>query len=949
MRGVRLAGAMAPPKGGSADRLLRWWPRLLRPAIADQLIQAARLQLRVNTRRSALLAEAATAIAESLQDPERLGRSLRARANALSVSGDNRAAARLHDRALALLDAHGNRAEVARTLNASIQPLILLGNYDGALAAAARARELFEAEGDVLRLARLEINVGNIYHRQDRPHDALACYDRAYAQLVPLGDVDGIISALHNKAVALILLNDFRQALATYERARVLAVEHEQPQAVNQADYNIAWLYYFRGEYSRAIDQLHATAEVSRENGDAYHAALSLLDLAEIYLELNLSGDAREVAEEATAQFRELGMGYETAKTIAYRAIAYSQEGRAAHALELFGEARALFVAEQNRNWPSLIDLYQAVVLFNEGRLFEARRLAAAALDVFTDAAAPTRRALCDLLLARIELRLGDAGAACRRCGQVLASFNPLDVPMVAYYAQFLLGQAQAALGDRDGARASFEDARRALEMLRGRLQGEELKIAFVGNKLELYEHLVALVLENGAPPGDAVEAFQCIEEAKSRTLLDLIFDAAPGGAHRQTSESELARTIRGLREELNSYYHLVERERLQSGEESPTRIARLQRQIGAREQELALVLREATSSDARQSALGAARVRSIDEIRAALPAGAVLVEFFQTHDRIVVCVVAHDSFEAAPIALMSEVSAHVRLLQFQLSKFRLGAAYVDAFRESLLEATRAHLQALFTELLAPVWPKLRGRHVVIVPHGLLHYVPFHALAHGTEYVADCCSVSYAPSASIFALCETKPPITAGPALVLGVPDERTAFIEVEAREVAAALPDARLFLGPDATADVLRTQGPSSRIVHIASHGYFRPESPMFSGIRLSDGYLTVHDMYDLDLPADLVTLSGCATGANVAVAGDELLGMSRGLFLAGARRLLLSLWDVYDESTAAFMGQTYRLISAGTPPVRALAETMREVRREYPHPYYWASFALSGRCSPI
>lgn len=948
-RGIRVAEALAKLTDGGPAAFFRRWPRLLQPAIADQLLDASRRHLRIDTRRSLVLAEGSAAIAECLQDRQRLGLSFRAKANALSVSGDNRAAINLHDRALALLEAQGNDAEIARTLSASLQPLILLGEYDRALEAAERARRLFGAEGDALHLARLEINVGNIYHRQDRANEALACYEQAYERLVPLGDVDGIFSALHNKAVALISLNEFREAVVAYEMARRLASEHKRPLYVAQADYNIAWLYYLRGEYSRAIEILHATAEASRQNGDTYHAALSLMDLSEIYLELNLSGDACEVAQEATARFRALGMGYEAARSIANTAIAYGQEGKAVRAMELFGEARDLFVVEQNRIWPSLVDLYQALLFFNEGRLFEARRLALAALEVFSRSALLSKGALCDLLLARIDLRLGDARTARARCERMLQALSTLDMPIVDYHAHFLLGQTQATLGDRSSARASYNTAREALEALRSRLRGEELKIAFVTNKLEVYERLVELSLEDPPTPAARVEVFRCIEAAKSRTLLDLIFQPVHATMHRGTSESEIAQSIRGLREELNSYYHLIEREQLRPEDESPARIARLQRHVGARERELARVLREVASSDDRESQLYAPRILSVDEIRAALPAEAVLVEFFQAHDRIVVCVLDHEQLDVAPIALMSEVSAHVRLVQFQLSKFRLGPAYLQAFEASLMETTRAHLRALFTELLAPVWPKLRGRHLVIIPHGMLHYVPFHALVDGEQYVVDTCSVSYAPSACIYALCEQQSPVTAGSALVLGVPDERTPSIEAEVREVAAGLANSRVFLGAQATADVLRRYGPESRFVHIASHGYFRPESPMFSGIRLGDGYLNVHDLYHLDLPADLVTLSGCATGANVAVAGDELLGLSRGLFLAGARRLLLSLWDVNDQSTTAFMTRLYGSISTGTPPVRALNQVTRELRREHPHPYYWASFALFGKCSPL
>jgi hypothetical protein len=242
-----------------------------------------------------------------------------------------------------------------------------------------------------------------------------------------------------------------------------------------------------------------------------------------------------------------------------------------------------------------------------------------------------------------------------------------------------------------------------------------------------------------------------------------------------------------------------------------------------------------------------------------------------------------------------------------------------------------------------------RGRRLVVVPHGPLHYVPFHALYDGEQYVTDSCAVSYAPSASIYARCQQQASGGGEGALVLGVADDQAPLIDAEARAVAAVLPDARLCIGPDATEQVLRTSGRNSRIVHIASHGYFRPENPMFSGIRLGDAYLNVYDLYRLRLKADLVTLSGCATGANVAAAGDELLGITRGLFCAGAHTLLLSLWNVHDESTAALMTQLYRRIAAGAAPVDALRDTMRDFRSEHSHPYYWAPFVLTGKSGQI
>ena len=120
-----------------------------------------------------------------------------------------------------------------------------------------------------------------------------------------------------------------------------------------------------------------------------------------------------------------------------------------------------------------------------------------------------------------------------------------------------------------------------------------------------------------------------------------------------------------------------------------------------------------------------------------------------------------------------------------------------------------------------------------------------------------------------------------------------------------------------------------------------------MFSGIRLGHAYLSLYDLYQLKLDADLVTLSGCATGLNVVTAGDELLGLIRGLLYAGAQSLLLTLWNVHDRSTADFMTYFYRRFQGEAEKAPALQGAMQELRQQYPHPYYWAPFALIGKIS--
>jgi CHAT domain-containing protein len=180
--------------------------------------------------------------------------------------------------------------------------------------------------------------------------------------------------------------------------------------------------------------------------------------------------------------------------------------------------------------------------------------------------------------------------------------------------------------------------------------------------------------------------------------------------------------------------------------------------------------------------------------------------------------------------------------------------------------------------------------------------------------------------------------------LILGVPDRHTPSIYEELQAVAEVVPQAKLLLGPNASKSALMENGPHSRFIHIAAHGFFRRDNPMFSGLRLGDSFLTLYDLYELKLPAELITLSGCSTGLSVIAAGDELIGLSRGLLSAGARRLLLTLWDVNDDSTAEFMKAFYGRVASHPELAWALRAAMIEIRKSHPHPYYWSPFILVG-----
>jgi CHAT domain-containing protein len=918
---------------------------LLRSDVVERLARLVVERVRIDTREAVHLAEAAVLIGKKLRRKESLALGLRAKANALYACGNNVAAVEHHEKAVELYEALKIEKEAARTLSSSIQPLILLGEYDKAFKAADRARDIFTRLNDPWRLARLDINLGNVYHRQDRFEEAIAQYERAYEGLLPYKDAEGIAVVLSNMAMCLISLNDFPRSLDCYQKAREACERYGMPLLRDQADYNIAYLYYFRGEYSRAIEMLFATRRTCEVSGDAYHLALCHLDLSEIYLELNLSEEAREMAHEGFLRFEKLGMGYEAAKTLANEAIAYGQQGKTVHALERFTKARAMFATEKNLVWPWLLDLYQGLLLFHEGRYFEARRLCAGAAKFFDQSPLPGKSALAHLLLARIALQVGELPAAQTETDAAISRISGLQAPVLAYQTHFLRGQLAQTRGDRTAAYAAYQEARKSLEALRSRLHAEELKISFVKNRLQVYEALVDLHLSGDGGDSSAAEAFSCIEAAKSRSMTEMIFQSGQSLPLGDAGQSELVRRIRDLREELNWYYHRIELEQLRPEETSAKRLQQLQEKAVSHENELLRTLRELPAHERENATLESPADFSLEKLQAAIPADAALIEYYSTGDRLVAAVVTRNSIHITPITVFSRVLHFLHLLRFQLSKFRMGSAYTQRFEQPLLRATQSHLESLYTELISPLRPHLEAKHLIFVPHGPLHFLPFHALKNGDAYLCDTHIISYAPSATVFALCQEKSTSEMAASLIMGIPDERAPHILAEVQSVAAILPNPELFLGTLASADTLKKKGSQSALLHIATHGTYRQDNPMFSGIRLGDGYLNLYDLYQIRLSARHVTLSGCATGMNFVAAGDELLGLQRGLFCAGAASLLLSLWDVHDLSTAELMQIFYKGYMESGDMASSLQSAMKHLRQQNPHPYFWAPFVLVGQ----
>jgi CHAT domain-containing protein len=296
---------------------------------------------------------------------------------------------------------------------------------------------------------------------------------------------------------------------------------------------------------------------------------------------------------------------------------------------------------------------------------------------------------------------------------------------------------------------------------------------------------------------------------------------------------------------------------------------------------------------------------------------------------------------------------------------------------------------------VAPLAPWLKpGQRLTIVPDGILHYLPFEALVAGgagqPRFLVEDFTIGYAPSVTVYAslMAQGTPKAAAGrrellaygdPALqpaasragkpaeigelVRGVYAVRgakftalpAARAEVEA--ISALFPPGlrRTRLGADASEAALKREDLASyKRLHFATHGVVDEQIPARSGLLLApggpeeDGVLQLNEIFNLDLDAELVTLSACQTGLGKLVTGEGVVGLTRAFLYAGAARVAVSLWEVDDLATGRLMESFYRRMKAGERPAEALRQAKLEMLRAEPaawrNPYFWAPFVLVG-----
>jgi CHAT domain-containing protein len=825
-----------------------------------------------------------------------------------------------------------NKPEVAAATEVSkVIALAMLGLYDEAIACALRAREVFLQTRNLLAAGKIEHNIGNLYFRRDQYREAETFHTSARERFIAVKNEKQLATINNCLANTHAVLHKFASAAALYEEAAQQAERAGVPVTQAEIEGNIGNFALLRGRYDEALDYLERSRRRYAILGMPHQSALAEREIADAYLELNLVPEAWEIYVRVTETFAHLGLRADEARAFASSGRAEFLLGNTDGALVALRRAGELYEAEGNRVGEALVWLSEAQLHQSHGDLQRAHELAVQAEKDLSVSGGWHQILLARWLLGEIERSLGRV----ERAEQIFASAVEDSIregqPQITERCYTGLGLVAISKGDTETAAQWFRKAIAVTEELRAPLPGEEFKTPFFANKLVPYQELLRICLQAGETR--VSEALALVESARSRALVDSLGGGQePATEVRDSFESQQLKQIESLREELNYLYReMNQRQRdVQSAlRDRESRVLEITRQLNHR--------RAATSLQSQPF--------DVVRLRAELRDTDALVEYTTLDDELLAFVVTRERIHVERrLGSVAEINQRLHALRFQIDTLRFGAQSIRRHLPSLTEKIKSHLNLLHKQLLGPLEPSLQDRNLIIIPQGGLHYLPFHALHDGDKYLIESREVSYAPSAAIFQHCLRRGEHGSERALLLGVSDEQTPRIHDEIRSLQGIFANATALVDDAATAAALSLHSTAADVVHLACHGQFRSDNPLFSALLLADGLFTVRDAYSLRLNNALVTLSACETGANVVAPGDELIGLARGFFSAGARSVLLSLWMVDDEATNQMMVDFYREMKAGSSLSSSLRAAQLRMLQEMPHPFFWSPFVLVG-----
>ncbi|WP_239167281.1 CHAT domain-containing protein [Catellatospora coxensis] len=819
-------------------------------------------------RRAGVLGERLLARAERDRDPAGRAVSLRILGLAARELQDPALAAARLRRSIAV----AGRARLPELAAQSRMSLALvlndLGRPTAALAEIGRALSAL----DGLPLARARMQHGILLRRLGRDEQALAAYTSALAAFRRHDDRLWQARALINRGVLQTYRGAFAQARADLGRAEQLYRELALPAAEAQAQHNLGFVAASSGDIVTALTWYDKADEHFRRSGS--RPAEALIDRAELLLAARLLPEAHQTAQEAVELAAAARLGTLLPQARLLQAQAALAAGDTAGAREAARLARRSFTRQERGRWAVHAE-YLQVRAAPQRRIARLRALADA-----LDAAGWPEQALEARLYAAGS---GDPDALADLAG-VVPGHGPARLRIRACHAQAL---SRLHHGDLAGARRALRHGLRLLDQYRAALGATELRVLSSAEGGDLAALGVRLALSQRS----ARQVLAWSERWRAATLR--LPPSTPA------DDPDLVRELAQLRR--------VTAELAGDSLDAIRRTRPLQRQRALED----AIRRRTWRTGPAGSPVDAPG--SVDEITAALGERA-LVELVEQDGRLLAVVVAGGRVRLTPLVEAATLAPEIAALRFAMR--RLVLRYGSPASLAAAEAAARHgLRQLDDWLLRPVAALTGDRELVVVPTGALQALPWAALP-------SCAGrpVTVAPSATAWARGTANRRTDLDERFVL-VAAARPDHAIGEVHALAALAPGAQQLVGPQATVTATLAAIDGARRVHLAAHGEFRADNPLFSHLDLADGPLTVHDLTTLRRAPDLVVLSACDTGLSAVHPGDELMGLTAALLGAGARTLVASTGPVDDEATRELMLGLHQRLRAGHEPAAALA----------------------------
>lgn len=832
-----------------------------------------------------------------------------------------------------------------------------LGEYSSAWKRTEQARSLLEANGLRSLLPRTYNALGLIAWDQGRLSEAANLWRKTMEIAAEVGDQEYVDKPAMNLGLWYAGIGDLEHARAAFASSltagRKLGIRALELRSL----VNLAMVANRMGEPRLALAWLDSAAAAEVEEDflaeDNYRSQLAVAAWS-----LGDPGVALAGLDSAVSDARRAGLRQSEAANLTLMADIYWEAGDPARALGLHSQAEAIHAelnlpAEQGQNLHSAARIQAAL-----GHPRQARDLASRALTLHQDAEDLLHQLDDRLLLAELgeadqlaegrriagklatrsartrlglaHARLASGAGRSREVLQALASIAPdlaLGLSAEVSEAEALRARAHASLERWDSAAAAGRRAITALERIQSGLGSGLLRASYSSFRAGVYGQLAAALLALGQPD----EAFEVADAARGAWGRQLA-STAQGGSGLMPAREELLRRIGSLEDEIRSR------------EEEGLEIAELRERLTQAEREY-----EITSLNAGDEAQRPIRPEvSASRVREALGPEELMLSYLVTPEQLFVFSLTREQLRARVVPVSAtEVEARVRLARRLLADPATQPEEADAV-----------LGVLGQWLVDSVTAGPEPRRLILVPHGVLAYLPFGALKSGGKYLIERSSLVHLPAASFLVSHRSSDTRSMEVIAMAPLPDALPGSA-LEVRAVGRAYRGARILVGRRARERELRAVLQSGAVAHVASHARLNRMNPLFSRIELvpgrasspeDDGRLEVHEVLGLKIRSPLVFLSGCETGLGPGSArryspGEDYVTLAAAFLTAGARQVVATLWAIPDTGAAAFAARFYAELSR-TGPAEALAGAQRALLAggRFRHPYYWAGYRLAG-----